>query len=134
MARRLNVLLLSAMVSLISKKKFLEETVKNFQDLAKGGPENYFGAFRSSESCLWKAVDLLAERSIAEPTPLYSATGLFTTLSIPLALFYKKWSKTLANQCLQLALAFSIHPLEVVGTVLKRISSDPFFSSAGRRT
>lgn len=103
---------------LTNKKKALEETAQNFQNLSKGGPENYFGMFRSSEGCLWKAVDLLAERSIFEPTPLSSATGLFTSLSIPLALYYKKWSKTLASQCLQLALTFSSHPLEVVGTVL----------------
>ena len=103
---------------LTNKKKFLEETVKNFQKLAKGGPENYYGTFRSSEGCLWKAVDLMDDRSLKEPTPLNSATGLFAFLSTPLALFYKKWSKTLAEQCLQLALAFSSHPLEVVGTLL----------------
>ncbi len=103
---------------LTSKKNFLEETVKFFQKMTKGGPENYYGAFRSSESCLWQAVDLMGERSLAEPTPLNSSTGLFAFLSIPLALFYKKWSKTLAEQCLHLAMAFSSHPLEVVGTLL----------------
>ena len=101
---------------LANKKKFLEESIKNFQNLAKGGPEHYFGYFRSSEGCLWKAVDLLDEKN--SPTTLSSATGLFSFLSVPLALFYKNWSKTLADQCLQLALAFSSHPLEVVGTVL----------------
>tara|TARA_B100000686_G_scaffold141197_1_gene148734 strand:+ start:2259 stop:3572 length:1314 start_codon:yes stop_codon:yes gene_type:complete len=103
---------------LTNKKKFLEETVEIFQKLAKGGPENYYGTFRSSENCLWKAVDLMGDRSLAEPTPLNSATGLFAFLSTPLALFYKKWSKTLAEHCLQLTLAFSSHPLEVVGTML----------------
>ena len=113
---------------LTNKKKFLEETVKNFQDLAKGGPEHYYGIFRSSESCLWKAVDLLDDRSPAEPTPLNSATGLFPFLSIPLTLFYKKWSKTLSEQCLQLALAFNSHPLEVVGTVLNGFLVTRFLS------
>jgi ADP-ribosylglycohydrolase len=103
---------------LTNKKKFLEETLRNIQSLSKGGPENHFGVFRSSESCLWKAVDLLDDQSLAEPTPQSSATALFTFLSIPLALFHKKWSKTLATQCLDLALTFSSHPQEVVGTVL----------------
>jgi ADP-ribosylglycohydrolase len=103
---------------LANKKKFLEETLRNIQSLSKGGPENHFGVFRSSESCLWKAVDLLDDQPITEPTPQSSATALFTFLSVPLALFHKKWSKTLATQCLDLALTFSSHPLEVVGTVL----------------
>ena len=102
---------------LTNKKKFLEGTLKNIQSLSKGGPENHFGVFRSSESCLWKAVDLLDEQP-TEPTPQSSATALFASLSIPLALFHKKWSKTLATQCLDLALMFSSHPQEVVGTVL----------------
>ncbi len=68
---------------LANKKNFLEETVINFQKLAKGGPENYYGNFRSSESCLWKAVDLMDDRSLGEPTPLNSATGLFAFLSQP---------------------------------------------------
>jgi ADP-ribosylglycohydrolase len=103
---------------LTNKKKFLEETLRNIQSLSKGGPENHFGVFRSSESCLWKAVDLLDDQPIAGPTPQSSATALFTSLSVPLALFHKKWSKTLATQCLDLALTFSSHPQEVVGTVL----------------
>ncbi|MEK9629848.1 MAG: ADP-ribosylglycohydrolase family protein [Nitrospinota bacterium] len=103
---------------LANKKKFLEGTKQNFQDLSKGGPENYFGNFRSSEGSLWKAVDLLEDRPAVEPTTLSSSTGLFASLSTPLALFYKNWSKTLADQCMQLALVFSVHPLEVVGLVL----------------
>jgi ADP-ribosylglycohydrolase len=102
---------------LTNKKNFLEGTLRNIQSLSKGGPENHFGVFRSSESCLWKAVDLLDEQP-TEPTPQSSATALFASLSIPLALFHKKWSKTLATQCLNLALMFSSHPQEVVGTVL----------------
>ena len=39
---------------LTNKKKFLDETVLNFQNLSQGGAENYFGVFRSSEGCLWK--------------------------------------------------------------------------------
>ena len=103
---------------LTNKKKFLEETSQNIQSLSKGGPENHFGVFRSSESCLWKAVALLEDQPIAEPTPQSSATALFTSLSVPLALFHKKWSKTLATQCLDLAQIFSSHPQEVVATVL----------------
>ena len=103
---------------LANKKKFLEETAINFQSLKEGGLENYFGVFRSSESCLWKAVDSLADRTLTKPNPQYSATALFVFLSVPLTLFQKRWSKTLAGQCFQLALAFSSHPLEIVGTVL----------------
>lgn len=103
---------------LTNKKKFLEEALQNIQNLSKGGPENHFGVFRSSESCLWKAVDLLEDQPITEPTSQSSATALFTSLSVPLALFHKKWSKTLATQCLNMALVFSSHPLEVMGTVL----------------
>lgn len=103
---------------LTNKKKFLEETALNFQNLAEGGPKNYFGLFRSSESCLWKAVDLLSGSVLSESTPLKSATALFVSLSVPLALFHKKWSKTLADHCSQVALTFSSHPLEVVGAVL----------------
>ena len=102
---------------LTNKKKFLEETLRNIQSLSIGGLENHFGVFRSSESCLWKAVDLL-ENQPEESTTQSSATALFTSLSVPLALFHKKWSKTLATQCLDLALIFSSHPQEVVGTVL----------------
>mgnify|MGYP006424810939 FL=1 len=102
---------------LTNKKKFLDETLRNIQSLSIGGPENHFGVFRSSESCLWKAVDLL-ENQPEESTTQSSATALFTSLSVPLALFHKKWSKTLATQCLDLALVFSSHPQEVVGTVL----------------
>ena len=102
---------------LTNKKKFLDETLRNIQSLSIGGAENYFGVFRSSESCLWKAVDLLGNQP-EESTTQSSATALFTSLSVPLALFHKKWSKTLATQCLDLALIFSSHPQEVVGTVL----------------
>jgi len=103
---------------LLNKKEFLEETIINFQSMQEGGPENYFGVFRSPESCLWRAVDSFAEGIEIEPNLQCSATALFVFLSTPLALFHKRWSKTLASQCFQLALSFSSHPLEVVGTVL----------------
>ena len=114
-----------------NKKKFIEETVNNFKNLSNGGPENYFGAFRSSESHLWKAVNLLDDRLLAEPTLLSSATGSFTSLSVPLALFYKNWSKTLASQCFQLAMVFSSHPLEIVGSVLNGFLVTRFLSVEG---
>ena len=114
-----------------NKKKFTEETAHNFKNLSNGGPENYFGAFRSSESYLWKAVDLLDDRLLAEPTPLSPATGLFTSLSVPLALFYKNWSKTLASQCFQLTMVFSSHPLEIVGSVLNGFLVTRFLSMEG---
>jgi ADP-ribosylglycohydrolase len=102
---------------LTNKKNFIKETLRNIQSLSMGGPENNFGAFRSSESCLWKAIDLLEDQP-EESMTQSSATALFTSLSVSLALFHKKWSKTLATQCLDLALIFSSHPQEVVGTVL----------------
>ena len=114
-----------------NKKKFIEETVYNFKNLSNGGPENYFGAFRSSESHLWKAVNLLDDRLLTEPTLLSSATGSFTSLSVPLALFYKNWSKTLASQCFQLAMVFSSHPLEIVGSVLNGFLVTRFLSMEG---
>ena len=114
-----------------NKKKFIEETVNNFKNLSNGGPENYFGAFRSSESHLWKAVNLLDDRLLTEPTLLSSATGSFTSLSVPLALFYKNWSKTLASQCFQLAMVFSSHPLEIVGSVLNGFLVTRFLSIEG---
>ena len=114
-----------------NKKKFIEETVYNFKNLSNGGPENYFGAFRSSESHLWKAVNLLDDRLLTEPTLLSSATGSFTSLSVPLALFYKNWSKTLASQCFQLAMVFSSHPLEIVGSVLNGFLVTRFLSIEG---
>ena len=114
-----------------NKKKFIEETVNNFKNLSNGGPENYFGAFRSSESHLWKAVNLLDDRLLAEPTLLSSATGSFTSLSVPLALFYKNWSKTLASQCFQLVMVFSSHPLEIVGAVLNGFLITRFLSMEG---
>ena len=114
-----------------NKKKFIEETVNNFKNLSNGGPENYFGAFRSSESHLWKAVNLLDDRLLAEPTLLSSATGSFTSLSVPLALFYKNWSKTLASQCFQLTMVFSSHPLEIVGSVLNGFLVTRFLSVEG---
>ena len=111
-----------------NKKKFIEETVNNFKNLSNGGPENYFGAFRSSESHLWKAVNLLDDRLLTEPTLLSSATGSFTSLSVPLALFYKNWSKTLASQCFQLTMVYSSHPLEIVGSVLNGFLVTRFLS------
>ena len=114
-----------------NKKKFIEETVNNFKNLSNGGPENYFGAFRSSESHLWKSVNLLDDRLLTEPTLLSSATGSFTSLSVPLALFYKNWSKTLASQCFQLAMVFSSHPLEIVGSVLNGFLVTRFLSIEG---
>ncbi|MCH2606034.1 MAG: ADP-ribosylglycohydrolase family protein [Nitrospinales bacterium] len=114
-----------------NKKKFIEETVNNFKNLSNGGPENYFGAFRSSESHLWKSVNLLDDRLLTEPTLLSSATGSFTSLSVPLALFYKNWSKTLASQCFQLAMVFSSHPLEIVGSVLNGFLVTRFLSMEG---
>ena len=114
-----------------NKKKFIEETVNNFKNLSNGGPENYFGAFRSSESHLWKAVNLLDDRLLTEPTLLSSATGSFTSLSVPLALFYKNWSKTLASQCFQLTMVFSSHPLEIVGSVLNGFLVTRFLSVEG---
>ena len=111
-----------------NKKKFIEETVHNFKSLSNGGPENYFGAFRSSENYLWKAVGLLDVRLLTVRTSLSSATGLFTSFSVPLALFYKNWSKTLASQCFQLAMVFSSHPLEIVGSVLNGFLVTRFLS------
>ena len=114
-----------------NKKKFIEETVNNFKNLSNGGPENYFGAFRSSESHLWKAINLLDGRLLTEPTVLNSATGSFTSLSVPIALFYKNWSKTVASQCFQLAMVFSSHPLEIVGSVLNGYLVTRFLSIEG---
>ena len=114
-----------------NKKRFIEETVLNFKNLSKGGPENYFGAFRSSESYLWKAVDLLDDRLLVEPTPLSSATGLFTSLCVPLDLFYKNLSKKVASQCFQLTMVFSSHPLEIVGSVLNGFLVTRFLSMEG---
>ena len=114
-----------------NKKNFIKETVNNFKNLSNGGPENYFGAFRSSESHLWKAVNLLDDRLLTESTVLSSATGSFTSLSVPLALFYKNWSKTLASQCFQLTMVFSSHPLEIVGSVLNGFLVTRFLSVEG---
>jgi ADP-ribosylglycohydrolase len=103
---------------LINKKQFLQESVKNFQNLAKSGPESYFGIYRNHSSCLWRAVDLLDDLENGEISGQNSSTSLFTSLAVPLALFQGKWSKTLARQCFDACLLMSRNRFEVVGTVL----------------
>lgn len=101
---------------LINKKQFLNGAVKNFQDLAKAGPESYFGVYRIHSSCLWRAVELLDDLEDGQTSN--SSTALFTSLAVPLALFQGKWSKTLARQCFEVCLLLSRNRFEVVGTVL----------------
>jgi len=98
-----------------SKKQFLQKTAKNFRELAKAGPEGYFGTYRNHSSCLWRAVDLLEDEQVSEQN---SSTSLFINLAAPLALFQGKWSKTLARQCFDVCLLMSQNRYEVVGTVL----------------
>ena len=103
---------------LINKKQFLQESAENFQQLAKAGPEGYFGVYRNHSACLWRAVDLLDDLEEGQATAQNSSTALFTTLAVPLALFQGKWSKTLARQCFEACLLMSRNRFEVVGTVL----------------
>ena len=99
-----------------NKKQFLQESAENFQQLAKAGPEGYFGVYRNHSACLWRAVDLLDYREEEQVSD--SSTSLFTLLAVPLALFQGRWSKTLARQCFDACLLMSRNRFEVVGTVL----------------
>jgi ADP-ribosyl-[dinitrogen reductase] hydrolase len=101
-----------------NKKLFLDESSKNFRELAKSGPEGYFGIYRNHSICLWQAVDLLDDLNNKKVSPQNSSTSLFVNLAIPLALFQSKWSKTLARQCFDVCLLMSRNRFEVVGTVL----------------
>ena len=101
-----------------NKKQFLTESVKNFQELAKSGPEGYFGVYRNHSACLWRAVDLLDNLKEGQVSEQNSSTSLFVNLAIPLALFQSKWSKTLAGQCFDTCLLMSRNRFEVVGSVL----------------
>ncbi len=101
-----------------NKRKFLVESAKNFQKLAKAGPEGYFGVYRNHSACLWRAVDLLDDWEEGQASEQNSSTSLFVNLAIPLALFHGKWSKTLARQCFDACLLMSRNRFEVVGTVL----------------
>jgi len=101
-----------------NKKQFLQESAKNFQELAKSGPEGYFGIYRNHSSCLWRAVDLLDDLEEGQVSEQNSCTSLFTILAVPLALYQGKWSKTLARQCFEACLLMSRNRFEVVGTVL----------------
>lgn len=96
-----------------NKKQFLQESANNFKELAKSGPEGYFGTYRNHSACLWRAVDLLDDEHVQN-----SSTSLFNNLAVPLALFQGKWSKTLAKQCFDACLLMSQNRFEVVGTVL----------------
>ena len=100
-----------------NKKQFLQNSVKNFQELAKSGPEGYFGNYRNHSASLWRAVDLLDDQE--EHSSVHnSSTSLFVNLAVPLALFQGRWSKTLAGQCFDVCLLMSQNRFEVVGTVL----------------
>jgi len=101
-----------------NKKQFLAGSAKNFQELAKSGPEGYFGIYRNHSPCLWRAVDMLDSREEGQTSDQNSATSLFVNLAIPLALFQGKWSKTLAGQCFDVCLLMSRNRFEVVGTVV----------------
>jgi ADP-ribosylglycohydrolase len=109
-----------------NKKQFLQKSVKNFQELAKAGPEGYFGIYRNHSPCLWRAVDLLEDELISEQN---SSTSLFVNLAVPLALFQGKWSKTLAGQCFDVCLLMSQNRFEVVGTVLTGFLVTRFLAS-----
>ena len=111
-----------------NKKKFLEESVKNFQELAKSGPEGYFGTYRNHSACLWRAVDLLDDWKEEKASEQNSSTSLFVNLAVPLALFQSKWSKTLAQQCFDACLLMSRNRFEVVGTVLNGFLVTRFLS------
>lgn len=101
-----------------NKKKYLEGSIKNFQELAKSGPEGYFGIYRTHSSCLWRAIDLLDDLEDGQISEQSSSSSLFTILAIPLALFQSRWSKTLAKQCFEACLLMSRNRFEVVGTVV----------------
>jgi len=101
-----------------NKKQFLFESSKNFLEMAKAGPEGYFGVYRNHSACLWRAIDLLDDLGEEKVSEQNSATALFTALAFPLALFQGRWSKTLARQCFDTCLLMSRNQFEVVGTVL----------------
>jgi ADP-ribosylglycohydrolase len=101
-----------------NKKQFLKETTKNFQELAKSGPEGYFGIYRNHSVSLSRAVDMLGELKEGKITEHNSSTSLFVNLAVPLALYQGKWSKTLAGKCFEVCLLMSRNRFEVVGTVL----------------
>jgi ADP-ribosyl-[dinitrogen reductase] hydrolase len=101
-----------------NKKKFLEESAKNFQELSKSGPEGYFGIYRSHSASLWRAVDMLGDLEKGKISQQNSSTSLFVNLAVPLALFHSKWSKTLAEQCFDVCLLMSRNRFEIVGAVL----------------
>ncbi|MZG29328.1 MAG: hypothetical protein F3741_00740 [Nitrospinae bacterium] len=100
-----------------NKKNFLQGSAKNFKELAKSGPENYFGVYRNHSVCLWRAVDLLSdnEELISDQN---SSTSLFVNMAVPVSLFQGKWSKTLAKQCFEICLLMSRNRFEVVGAAL----------------
>ncbi len=102
-----------------NKKQFLLESAENFQQLAKAGPEGYFGVYRNHSACLWRAVGLLDCLEDGQVSEQNSSTSLFSILSVPLSLFHQgRWSKTLARQCLETCLLMSRNRFEVVATVV----------------
>jgi hypothetical protein len=86
--------------------------------LSAHGPENYFGVFRRPEGCFYKSVQEIPDRGETLQADQASAYACYFSISVPLALYQQRPSKTLMQYCIDAALLLSRHPWEAVGTAV----------------
>jgi len=103
---------------LARRKPLSEEVARQWMDMGSQGPEHYFGVFRRPEGCFYRAVQTMPDRLVLTRADHGTALGTSLTLAIPLALHQQKPTRTLGNSSMEVALLLSVHPWEVVGTVL----------------
>lgn len=87
-------------------------------ELAAGGPESYYGAFRHVEGGFYQTLESFPGRESLIPADQNHAGGSYPSLAIPIALFHQKESPEMIRQCLEAGLLLSRNPMEVIGTAL----------------
>jgi ADP-ribosylglycohydrolase len=105
-------------VMLKNKKAHVAGIAELFRELATGGPENYYGAFRHVEGGFYQAVESFSGRKPLIPADQNHAGGSVPPLAIPIALFHQQESPEMLRQCLETGLLLSRNPMEAIGTAL----------------
>jgi len=92
-----------------------EDFSRSFEELARGGPEGYFGVFRHAGSPFRRAVQSLFQRAPGVPAEGLDITGAFLSMAVPIAIYWRDNPEALLGQCIEAGALMSRHPWEVEG-------------------
>ncbi|MFQ5450981.1 MAG: ADP-ribosylglycohydrolase family protein [Nitrospinaceae bacterium] len=101
-----------------SRKVRAENLSELFQRLSSNGPENYLGVFRNPEGAFRKSLEWYSDEPLPFPAEQNTAGCGYAVMTIPIALFHRKSSPAMLEQCLESILLMSRNPMEVFAGVL----------------